>query len=362
MKIVHVFWSLHFGGIETMLINIANAQAKQNVDVHIVIIDDDNESIMLESFSKNVVVHLLNRAKGSKSINFIFRFNRLLSQIKPEVIHLHDTKFYGMLWSKKLSRVASVTLYALPTGSVRRRGILYRLFPILNLKANGIVVFIDKIPKVFAISDAVKKALWEDYHVKSIVITNGIVVDDFKMRGDNCPGSRIKILQVSRLEHAKKGQDLLIEAAIRLKGEVDVTFIGDGISYDYLDTLIKNNNADEYIHLLGKRTQSYLKDNLCKYDLFIQPSRWEGFGLTVAEAMASKLPVLVSSGQGPSEITQGERYGWIFKNGNAVDLADKIKWIKDNYNEAINKAHIAQNYVMHTFDISETAKKYLDAY
>ena len=36
MKIVHVFWSLHFGGIETMLINIANAQAKQNVDVHIV--------------------------------------------------------------------------------------------------------------------------------------------------------------------------------------------------------------------------------------------------------------------------------------------------------------------------------------
>ena len=182
------------------------------------------------------------------------------------------------------------------------------------------------------------------------------------MRGDNCPGSRIKILQVSRLEHAKKGQDLLIEAAIRLKGEVDVTFIVDGISYDYLDTLIKNNNADEYIHLLGKRTQSYLKDNLCKYDLFIQPSRWEGFGLTVAEAMASKLPVLVSSGQGPSEITQGERYGWIFKNGNAVDLADKIKWIKDNYNEAINKAHIAQNYVMHTFDISETAKKYLDAY
>ena len=75
MKIVHVFWSLHFGGIETMLINIANAQAKQNVDVHIVIIDDDNESIMLESFSKNVVVHLLNRSKGSKSINFIFRFN-----------------------------------------------------------------------------------------------------------------------------------------------------------------------------------------------------------------------------------------------------------------------------------------------
>lgn len=58
------------------------------------------------------------------------------------------------------------------------------------------------------------------------------------------------------MEHAKKGQDLLIEAAIRLKGEVDVTFIGDGISYDYLDTLIKNNNADEYIHLLGNELKA----------------------------------------------------------------------------------------------------------
>ena len=69
--------------------------------------------------------------------------------------------------------------------------------------------------------------------------------------------------------------------------------------------------------------------HLTDYDLFVQPSRWEGFGLTVAEAMAAGVPVLVSEGQGPAEVTQGSRYGWLFANGDADDLQRQIVFIKE---------------------------------
>lgn len=51
-----------------------------------------------------------------------------------------------------------------------------------------------------------------------------------------------------------------------------------------------------------KKNQEWIYHNLCNFDLFIQPSRFEGFGLTVAEAIAAKVTVLVSNIQGPMEI------------------------------------------------------------
>lgn len=362
MKIVHVFWSLHFGGIENMLVNLANAQSTLGVEVNIILTDKGSESIMLNSISKEVNVYCLNRNRGSKYIGFIIKLNLLLQDLAPDAIHLHDSRFYGMIWSNKLSRVASVTLHALPTGSVRRGGLLFRLFPILNINAPGLVTYLDKIPQKFCISEAVRQLLWDNYHIESKVIINGINTKSFKQRNLEKFKEQFKIIQVSRLVHDKKGQDLLVKAAIMLKGTIDVTFIGDGPSRNYLQNLVTKNKAERYIHIIGSQTQSYLKSHLCDYDLFIQPSRWEGFGLTVAEAMSACLPVLVSSGQGPAEVTKGEKYGWVFENDNIEDLILKIKWIHDNYDVALQKAKNARVYTVETFDILETAKQYIESY
>ena len=69
------------------------------------------------------------------------------------------------------------------------------------------------------------------------------------------------------------------------------------------DRLTAELHAETYVRFLGKQTQDYVAAHLTDYDLFVQPSRWEGFGLTVAEAMAAGVPVLVSEGQGPAEVT-----------------------------------------------------------
>jgi glycosyltransferase involved in cell wall biosynthesis len=357
MKIVHIFWGLGYGGIETMLVNIANAQVLLGEDVHIVIINELYSKELINGFNNKVKVYLLNRKLQSKGLGFAFRMNRVLMKIQPDAIHLHASGLYSFLWRKELRRASLVTLHALPTGSVKR---VYSYFPFLHKSGN--VGNIDKIPVVVSISKAVKESLSKNYGINSIVVNNGILTHNFIQRDNQTCEKPLRVVQVSRLEHKDKGQDLLIKAAAKLKGAIHVDFIGDGSSREYLEDLTKSLNAENYVSFLGTKPQAYVSQHLCDYDLFVQSSRYEGFGLTVAEAMASRVPVLVSEGQGPAEVTCGIKYGWLFQNGNAEDLAYQIQYIIDHYNEASQKATDAQLYVQSKYDVSVTAKKYINVY
>lgn len=77
---------------------------------------------------------------------------------------------------------------------------------------------------------------------------------------------------------------------------------------------------------------------------------------------AAKLPVLVSSGQGPAEVTENDKFGWVFENGDVNDLADKILYISNHYDEALKKAEAGYAHVHENYDVSVTAKKYLELY
>lgn len=345
-----------------MLVNIANEQEEAGAEVSVIIINDWLEKSLVDGLSLRVNLVRLNRRLHSHSLSFVYQLNRALDLLRPDVIHLHSSGLIRLLCSK-YSRVACSTLHALPTGAVKR-GLLMNLVPFahMTLYKSSNVVNIDEVPQVFAISNSVQQALRDNYGVESTVVYNGIVTSRFAVRHVRMPGEQLRIVMVSRLEHDKKGQDLLIRAVTALQGAVTVDFIGIGSSMEYLRQLTAELHAGEYVRFLGKQTQDYVAAHLADYDLFVQPSRWEGFGLTVAEAMAAGVPVLVSEGQGPAEVTQGNRYGWVFTNGDVVGLQRQIAFIKEHYGEAMTKAGKAKDYVRNTYDVSVTAQSYLREY
>ena len=90
MKIAHIHWSLGTGGIETMLPDIVNEQAKTN-DVALVIINDWVEPSILAKVDQSIVkVVLLNRHEGSKNPMSIVKLNLFLMKFRPDIIHTHD--------------------------------------------------------------------------------------------------------------------------------------------------------------------------------------------------------------------------------------------------------------------------------
>lgn len=363
MKVTHIFWNLRFGGIETMLINIANIQTKLGIQVSIIIINNLYEETLIQALDKKVSLYIIGRKTGSIDFRFIAKTNKILNEIKPDIIHLHRSDIASIL-AKQYLKKTCVTLHALPKGEIKPQNILKQLWNKIsrNPKPYSNVTYINHIPYIFSISNSVKEELKKQYNIESTVIYNGIDTKRFNIKESVTHNTPLRIVMVSRLEHDKKGQDLLIKAAAQFKGKISVDFIGTGSSLEYLKQLVYELHCESFIKFLGKQDQYYIITHLGDYDLFVQPSRWEGFGLTVAEALAAQIPVIASAGQGPAEVICGNKYGWIFENGNVNDLTNKIEYIFNHYHEAIEKAKLAKEYVYKNFDIHTTANAYLNAY
>lgn len=90
----------------------------------------------------------------------------------------------------------------------------------------------------------------------------------------------------------QKGHDLLVAALAHLPPDVHLAIIGEGERRDALLQQARTLGLDDRVHLAGWRPDAAAL--MAAFDLFALPSRWEGFGLVLLEAMAQSLPVVAS--------------------------------------------------------------------
>lgn len=329
-----------------MLVDIINEQVKEH-EVSLVIVNQSYSRSLLESIDHRVRIIKLNRKEGSKNPIYFICLNHIL-YTHGDIIHLH---------SSTLSKVL--------LGPINRN-VVYTAH-CMGVNIDDVV----NVKHIFAISDSVKDDLLrrskgQISSDKIVVIPNGINVERIQCRPRNKVFSKLSIVNVSRLDMEIKGQDILIKAIAILKSRgisnVAVDFIGDGISRESLESLSVNLHVSDQVNFLGLKDRNYIYDHLCEYDLMCHPSRYEGFGLTVAEGMAAGLPVLVSTGDGPYEIIGQGKYGFSFENGNAESCADALEKIIKNYNQVASVVELAQQHVKTHYSIKSTASSYILAY
>lgn len=341
MKIAHVHWTLGTGGTENMLVDIASVQAETE-EVKIFILNDWVEQYMLDKMNPKCKVFLAKRSPGSKNPLPVIRLNVELMRFRPDVIHVHANGMTNVI--KVCKNVPIIrTSHGLRNPSPEFK----------------------KFKSLIAISQAVHDDMLVDGY-DSIIIPNGIRVKDINnTKKHSFNNGKLHFVQVSRLHIETKAQDTVIEAVqkLKLKGENDVCmhFIGDGPSEKMLKEQVKEKNLEDMIVFEGRIEQQEIYQKLTNYDLFIQPSREEGFGLTIAEAMAAKVPVLVSDIPAPLEVINGGRLGMHFHVNNAEDLANKLmSFVEGEKNQ--KQVEEAYEYVITHYDVSVTAEKYLEVY
>lgn len=346
MKVVHITYGFGLGGIETMLHNIANEQAALNHKIYIIIINDIVNDELRQTLNLQIKFICLKKRVSSKNILPFIRLNYLLLNINPDIIHLHYSSIIRFILFPSLKHKTCVTQH-----------------DVCN-KRNSQYLY--KCRRIYAISNIVKLDIKKWTGLDSEVVFNGIDVNKIKHR--QClqkDTKQFKIVQISRLMHEKKGQHILIKAVNKLikqgYNQIRLDIIGDGDSHKYLETLVKELDITEYVRFLGSKNQSYIYEHLCDYDLFVQPSIYEGFGLTVTEAMAAKVPVLVSENQGPIEIIDYGRLGYSFKNQDIDDCAAKIAIFLSMEND-ISMIDKAYERVVNLYNVKITTKTYLYKY
>lgn len=124
-----------------------------------------------------------------------------------------------------------------------------------------------------------------------------------------------------------KGLDTLLRALARLPREVVLLAIGRGPDLPSLTALARRLGVLDRVRFCPAVSDLELPSYLRAADLFVFPStnRLEGFGLAVAEAMASGLPVVVADMPGVRDIIEPGVQGLLAEPLLDRDLADRIQ-------------------------------------
>lgn len=162
--------------------------------------------------------------------------------------------------------------------------------------------FYDQYNKIIAVSDSTKEILLESFpcyanKVKVLYdINNPHLISEMAEIGKGYEDSfdGLRILTVGRLSH-QKGYDIALEACKYLK-EKGIDFrwyvLGKGPLQSEIEDFINKHDLAKHFILLGVEANPYpyFKDA----DIYVQTSKFEGFGLAIAEARMLNIPVVTT--------------------------------------------------------------------
>jgi glycosyltransferase involved in cell wall biosynthesis len=86
--------------------------------------------------------------------------------------------------------------------------------------------------------------------------------------------------------------------------------------------------------------------NLRDSQLFVLPSLQEGFGIVVAEAMASGVPVVTTPSGGPEELVRGSAGGRVTRTFDAEELAREVVTLLRSPERLVACRHAGRAYVV----------------
>ncbi len=138
------------------------------------------------------------------------------------------------------------------------------------------------------------------------------------------------LLCVARLE-AEKNQEIVIDCMENLKEQnYSLYFVGDGDNRQLLQQKIEERNLQNQVKLLGEKTN--VEDYYKASDVFILPSKYEGFGHVYLEALACGLPCIAAKSNPPetitasSEIITSDKLGKVVAYNNKVEILEAIQF------------------------------------
>ena len=196
---------------------------------------------------------------------------------------------------------------------------------------------------------------------KLVVIENGVDLSHFN-------GARVRregglhLVTVGRLSE-EKGHVHLIDAMPRIRRErpgAVLSLVGDGPERPRLERRAREQGVEEGVRFLGELADT--APVLAEADLYVHPSLYEGLGLSIAEAMAARCPVVATRVGGvPALVRHGET-GLLVSAGNPAALAEAVVELLSDPTRARRFGAAGRRHVAERFSIERMVSRYQDLY
>ena len=333
MKIIHIITAFGIGGAEKLLVNIINRQIEQH---SVYLIYFKNITDLISELDEKVRIKQI-----PLSFGMVKQLKKMYKEIKPDVIHTHlgHADLIGGWSARNIPVKFFSTMHSTHFKKNGMDAIFFKIYSFLFLK-------IMKKGQIIAISKSVKKQIISKIKLpkeRVHLLYNAISLKKIDTINSNYDKSseKIRLLFVGRLEKAKSIDTLIKAISIlnkkKLQNEFELDIIGDGSLRASLEQLTVDLQLQHIINFKGKQKQ--VERYYSQSDVFILPSIFEGFGITILEAFNARIAIITSNIQTLAELIYHKENGLLFETRNYVDLANKIAVL---INDSVYREKIAQ--------------------
>ncbi len=272
-------------------------------------------------------INILDGLHGKEDIGAIWQLSRSLRKEKPKLIHMHGLKSVVVgVPAARLSGCKRLLFTA--HNSLPKYGICWHQLSQQFVQQR----MLQTLPRIISVSDALRDELVQFVPAHRVTtIRNGVICEKFSgySRADarataNIPAPNIAMGVVARLI-PEKGVTTLLEAVSLVRNvnkQITLVVVGDGPARDQFEHYCKALDLNPYVRFLGHRSD--VPFLMAGWDLFVLPSLSEGLSVSVLEAMASRLPVIVSDLACMREMVTHGKSGYLVKPKDAPGLAAAI--------------------------------------
>lgn len=372
-KILFVIDSLHSGGAEKSLVSLLSLLDYERFEIDLLLFNKSGLYIPLVPKDVKILEvpeYFAYKRSLKEKVNFKFEYVRLKNSLLLRSFKYKNKYHTAQITSKNILScldkidknydVAIAYSQGLPTYYVSEKTSANKKMCWINTdyKKAGYnsdfdKKYYEKYDYIVAVSQKNREALEAVYPIfkyKMRVIYDIISPKLVRQMADEGEGymdgfDGIRILTIGR--HVDlKGYDMAIDAAKILKKD-GIKFrwysIGEGILTNKLQKQVKDNGLEDDFIFLGTYTNPYPFIKQC--NIYCQPSRFEGFGMAIAEAKILKKLVISTNFEIIYDQIENMKNGLIV-NMNSKDIADGIKNIIRNKKLVINiKKNIKSEYI-----------------
>jgi glycosyltransferase involved in cell wall biosynthesis len=238
---------------------------------------------------------------------------KLIRAIRPDLVHCHTTKagLVGRL-AARLANVPAVFTahtWCFSEGTSLAWRALGRPAETFAALCSKKIITVSEANRTAAIAKKIARA------DKFVTVHNGGV--DTLHRARPGSGNPPRIVMVARFA-AQKNQTLLVETVAKLKRPAILTLIGDGPLRQQAEQAAAACPAHIKVEFLGQRRD--IPELLAQADLFVLSTNWEGFPISILEAMRAGLPVISTDVNGVREAVDDGETGLLVspRDGNGL--------------------------------------------
>ena len=347
------------GGGERIVLKIAALLPQYGYRASILTFSVHPESAALNSPPCPIYLLPLQRTYDFKAFQAALEFRQFLRQQKIKIV---QTFFESSdLWAGFLTRTLSNSKLV---WSRRDMGILRASKHHLGYR------LLARAPHaVFAVSEQVRRHCIEIDRIDPVrvqTIYNGLDIVDWNTPPKPANNSgKVVVTTVGNIRRVK-GHDVFIKAAAVIAQRfpsVSFNIAGDVLEPDYfseLQDLVSTLGLSNCFHFVGGITN--LREHLSTSDIFVLPSRSEGFSNAIVEAMAASLPVVATNVGGNAEAVEDGVTGFIVPSDDPAALSAAIIRLISNPSQAKAMGEAGRNLVMEKFTTEAMMSKIAACY